>query len=568
MVNIDSLINVLPISTLEPAWVASICDLVDVPEDQRWQHVLHFLEPPAGARVPYIDPVKAIETLLRGEGVAAEIAQATARESFARMPNSGAALERLVVYDSFEPETPECLPVPVFVEWLREEWPLICRQTLDVILTANPDAAASQQPKFNSPDVADFFERAVDVVTHAPILRGTDNWEHPYSLTDKPALPPAKAMIEFVPGAPWFDFDWSQDNQPSPGEDADFLLWRESIRPVAEALEQRLGEPVYRFGIFEDELDDDCAHRFLVLHWCCTHKPESGFVQYLVKVSGARDVDELKAALIDPANYHHPFEMNYAFFGIDPIACRFAYPSGERKTVGFVFFTHEAQQAAYIMLRQAIGSDVLLVAPPELLDRAWVDRATANCRSWSAMYQHNHTVDAPITILAQIDRLHVIADRQERAPGAFNLQLSESVENLLWLALQHNMDAHYYTPDRMGLGNPEMSLERRGVPERVAARQAQKSEFMLGLESLRVDCDFCSSGLWDESGRMLSYDHLELPFALVRRIAAWQKDFDDTEMPPSRADDAWCERHDQEQRDIVRELRAVLKDRVKVGPNF
>ncbi len=52
-------------------------------------------------------------------------------------------------------------------------------------------------------------------------------------------------------------------------------------------------------------------------------------------------------------------------------------------------------------------------------------------------------------------------------------------------------------------------------------------------------------GLWNEKGQMLAYDLLGLPSSLVRRIAAWQHDFDETENPPATGDDAWWERHEQ-----------------------
>jgi hypothetical protein len=38
---------------------------------------------------------------------------------------------------------------------------------------------------------------------------------------------------------------------------------------------------------------------------------------------------------------------------------------------------------------------------------------------------------------------------------------------------------------------------------------------------------------------MLSYDQLDLPFALVRRIAAWQREFNTTLNLPDNGDDLW-----------------------------
>jgi hypothetical protein len=39
---------------------------------------------------------------------------------------------------------------------------------------------------------------------------------------------------------------------------------------------------------------------------------------------------------------------------------------------------------------------------------------------------------------------------------------------------------------------------------------------------------------------MLGYDWLDVPFPLVQRIAAWQRDFDDMATPPEKADSRRC----------------------------
>src|SRR5699024_11084503 len=118
----------------------------------------------------------------------------------------------------------------------------------------------------SSADLIDFFERAADVAAHTPMLCGPDNWQLPYSLADLPIVPPPKAMIEFVPGAPWVDIDEYYDEEVEIRRHPDFLRWRESIRPVAQTLEESLGEPVYYFADLDDDLDDDSVHRFLILH--------------------------------------------------------------------------------------------------------------------------------------------------------------------------------------------------------------------------------------------------------------------------------------------------------------
>jgi hypothetical protein len=60
-VDVQALMRALPVSGLEPEWVASVGGLIDVADDQGWREIIHFLEPPAGQRFPYIDPVKTIE---------------------------------------------------------------------------------------------------------------------------------------------------------------------------------------------------------------------------------------------------------------------------------------------------------------------------------------------------------------------------------------------------------------------------------------------------------------------------------------------------------------------------
>ena len=71
-------------------------------------------------------------------------------------------------------------------------------------------------------------------------------------------------------------------------------------------------------------------------------------------------------------------------------------------------------------------------------------------------------------------------------------------------------------------GNPETALNVRGVPERVANQDKLLEYHTLQLEELRVYCDFGSSGLWDNKGRMIGYDLISLPFQIVRRLSAWQ----------------------------------------------
>ncbi|AOX99903.1 hypothetical protein BJP62_05165 [Jeongeupia sp. USM3] len=438
-------------------------------------------------------------------------------------------------FDDLEPESPECLPLPDFMTWLRGE-------------------------KLVPSNIMDFFEQAAEVATHTPMFRGPDNWNKPWSLESLPALPPPKAMIEFVPGPPWNDFEFDWETQDNP-----FLHWREAMRPVALDLEKVLGEPVYYFKKLGDELDDDAVHRFLVLHWCCTYRPESAFVRFLLKVSEAKDVDELKAALINPASYTYLFKMNDAFVGLEALSCRINYlPTGMHKTAGVVFLTAQAREVAQSLLAQQIGAHAFIVASKELATSEWVKQATRYCRDWTVHYVYDSKLDEPLDILASVDELCVIAN-EPRPKSGFNLMLSEPCEDLLWMALNNGVDVHYYSTDRMSLYNPGDCLQKSGAPERVAARQAQRAAFTRQLKEIRLDNDFGSSGLWSAEGKMLGYDLLDLPFPLVRRIATWQRDYDDTIDPPDMGDDAWWDRHEQEVLELATELQMALSSEVAVN---
>ena len=561
MVDISALMRALPVSSLEPDTVAILGGFIDRPKDEHWKDSICLLEPPAGRRVPYIEPVRALETLLRRQGVALDEAQVQARAALARMKADIEAEHWINYLDALKPASPDCFPVPDFVAWLRGEHQRIDRSTDSL----TPDAQGFSKPASDAllvpSDILDFFEQAAVVTARTPMFRGPDNWDEPWSLQDLPATPPPKAMIEFFPGPPWGDIDAWDDWRVT---DNPFMRWRETIRPIAFELERALGEPVYDFADLTSDIDDDYAHRFLVLHWCCTYQPESTFVRYLLKVSGAEDVEELKAALIDPANYRQPFEMYCASSGLDAVACRIDYlPPGVRKTFVVVFSTLAARNTAQALLAHAIGAHAFIIAPEELATDAWVAEATRYCRDWIVRYLRDETLDEPLDILALADELCVIANETRPGPG-FDLKLSDSAEELLWLAIELGVEARYCYLDRTQLWKPELGLKDCGVAERVAARKAQCAAFTRQLKEIRLDNEFGSSGLWDEDGRMLGYDQLDLPFPLVRRIAAWQRDFDDTVTPPDEGSDEWWDRHEEEQIEIAKALQVALGPEVAV----
>jgi hypothetical protein len=243
---------------------------------------------------------------------------------------------------------------------------------------------------------------------------------------------------------------------------------------------------------------------------------------------------------------------------LEALTCSSDYlPPETHKTVSVVFFTSQAREVAQWLLAQKIGVHAFIIAPKELTNDEWVKQATRYCREWTVRYVYDRKLDEPIRILAATDELCVIADEQT-PKSSFDLKLSDSVEDLLWLAIELGVEATYFHVERTRLSNPDLCLRQRGVAERVAAQKALRVAFTRQMKEIRLDNDFGSSGLWNEDGKMLGFDLLDLPFPLVRRIAVWQRNYDDTINPPDMGDDAWWERHEQEALDIARALQAAL----------
>ena len=238
-------------------------------------------------------------------------------------------------------------------------------------------------------------------------------------------------------------------------------------------------------------------------------------------------------------------------------------PPGSCKTVGFVFLTEQAREVVHYLLAEQTGAHAFIVAPKELANDDWIKHATRYCRGWTARYVYEGKQDEPLDTLVSVDQLCVIAN-DPTPKFSLDLKLSDPVEDLLWMALDYGVDVRYFDLERVQLTHPVTCLKKRGVPERVAAKKAKRAAFNRQLQEIRLDNDFGSSGLWDERGRMLGYDLLDLPFPLVQRIAAWQRDYDDTINPPSMGDEAWWTHHRQEAIDLGKALQTALGENTLV----
>jgi hypothetical protein len=242
---------------------------------------IELLAPPASHREPFIDPLAALTVLGAQQGMGHAQARAWVNE----LIGTQASLDWVCFFDLFEPDSPPCLPARQFVLWLREG-------------------------KLVRDATADFLDQAIETVMSTPVLSWPTVHDRVLTLAEFPLTPPPLALATWLPAGPWVDIDaWGS---PAGRVDAanPYVQWRSAIAPVAARLTQHLGESVFHFADLHEELDDDIAHRLLVLHWCCTHQPRSSFVRHLLRVSGAPDVEVLKAALTDPAHYVLPCELD------------------------------------------------------------------------------------------------------------------------------------------------------------------------------------------------------------------------------------------------------------------
>ena len=528
MLDLSNLFAVLPISHLEPEQVAFIEGLTD-PVSGKALRAIRLVEPPATQRVPFIDPVEMLAILFQHQGETYEIAKQRAIAEYAALRPGLRLVERVKYFDSCDPNTPECIPLPRLLDHLQGRHLIADR-------------------------LADFLMRVLDAVSSAAIFSNPDQRDRPWSLATLPDLPPAKAMMEFIPGVPFSECDLDEDQ-----ELAAVAEWHTTLRPITERLESALSQKIYHFRDLDDEYGDDYGHRFLVLYYCCLYQPESDYVKFLMEACGTEDVEALKAALIDPANYRHPFEMNYTSCDdYETCSCRFRYQSpGMQRAVGIVFSSLAARAIAEVRLSELIDAKVWIIAPKALAPDDWIKKATRHCPDWVHQYLRDDLIAKPITLLARLDELYVISNDLGPCSGA-DLGVSPSIQELLWYAHILKVPTRFLYTNGTGLWNPEDSLKTGKIPERVAEHARRREAFTRELTDIRLWVEYTSSGLWNSQGQMLGYDDLAIPFSLVRRIAAWQDGFEDNNDPPATADDDWWDRHEQEAAEIAQAIHEAL----------
>lgn len=294
-VSISALMSALPVMRLRPRTIGMLHGLVE--EHEYWgslDKAIELYEPPAGKKVPFLFPDDALAKMFCYLGVPIDNALHAVSQLVEQMQKDISGDKWVVYCETWWREGPIGLSVFDFVNWQRFEGQEKCLQYFN----GHPDVATEILSIISALEKLGY--RAITEPTLSSIEYG-EQW---FSLETWPTHPSPESMIEFVMPT-WYDGERSTD--------LIFKTWIARMRTIFEHLEKELGEPVYHFQDPYDDLDNECAHRFLMLHWCCTFKPKSPFVQYLLRSSGARDIEELKQALIDPDNYlPYSFKMHDA----------------------------------------------------------------------------------------------------------------------------------------------------------------------------------------------------------------------------------------------------------------
>ncbi|PVE42932.1 hypothetical protein [Limnohabitans planktonicus] len=497
-----------------------------------------WMEPPAGVRRPHVDPVKATTILLRHQGKERDKALALAQAHYAALRPALQVIERIRYLDEFEPDSPEHIPGDRWLDHLQAQ---------DCV----------------SDDVIRFLRKTLDACTELTAYEHPDFPGRRLSLSELPEQPPATSLIQFQPGCPW-GADYCDLEEITEGAaTANWLKWRADQQPIAAAIEARWGQAPMYLADMDDPLDDDLFHRFLVLHWCCTCKPDALYVQFLLEASGAPSLIGLKAALLDPENYAHPFTLDGTHRQMSPRAGRFRFTPSDQKTpyVTIAFEDASCWPLVQDLLRQQVDADVLLIDVDKLLQYEQLKPFERYARNLVQHLGWRECLDTPVETLARTDELHVLAATHDQRES---LGVSEGLTLLLALAHIFQTETVFHTSRGILMNFTDLPSFKSASKK--AEQMLLEVEAHLPLmDEIHVWCDFYASGLWDKRGAMLSYDIETLPWDLIRRLSAWQWEHDCTIDPPQHmGSDAWWDNNFAQSCAIAREVQDAVGPQVQV----
>lgn len=166
-------------------------------------------------------------------------------------------------------------------------------------------------------------------------------------------------------------------------------------------------------------------------------------------------------------------------------------------------------------------------------------------------------------VLACIHDLHLVAD--DHAQGLKESgALPDWAEDFIIEAAAFDVQCHFHSAGTC-LEHP--ACQALITPEgraRAAHRQAERCRYTEGLAVLRLDNDHGGTGLWTTGGRSVPLDYIDLPAALVRQIALWQRHFDEHFNPYGDNSEEAAAHHVRAREEISAQLREALNPRISV----
>lgn len=500
--------------------------------------VISIYQPPAGQKEAYLDVREALTDIVSWAGHSSEQAAHLAATGESAIVATLPPLQRPWCLDDMGRDM-RCAPASAVAAWL-------CR-------LGEREALA-----------ADFLSRSASIAVHLPVFGCGEFVNCPRSLHELPHEPLVSGWTEFFCGLE-SEIIWRVAPEDDGSAAAKAAEWKGSTRPRIEALSDKVGTKLFHFADPSDEFDDDLAHRFLALDYVCHMIPRSPFVSWLCEVTGAASVTELREAFYDPDAYSPDFSLH----GGDSVEAfnwpRFEYGQLAKRTIAIVTSTAETRRIAEGLALTRLDGDLHLVPydqdGSEPLRRA-ADRAGAAWRLYSPLGDWSPADD--FELLARIDELWAVKRSISHVddlgvPERRQLQLLTRAEAL-------GVPVTWWDSS----GFRALSLQgyqSAQIEEALALTKEQARSATDELRLLRVWPEWGSSGIWslDEAcqaaaGRMVPYAMLDVPFALIRRIAKWQQAFDEgkPEFERSQEAGAWLR---AEQRELAVALQAAL------GPN-
>ncbi len=234
-----------------------------------------------------------------------------------------------------------------------------------------------------------------------------------------------------------------------------------------------------------------------------------------------------------------------------------------------VVFEHaDARAFAEKLLLAQLGNDVLLIAPPALCPQEWIAQWGANARDVVLQMNWRDNHSNHIEILARSDALHVIRSTHPDPSTHALAGMTKDVAHLIGLAELYRVPYTLYDANGTPVLAPCRDPQLQELTQRIAEVIQSTPSSLREADEVHVCCDFYASGLWNVRGQMLGVDPNIMPFALIRRLSAWQWDYDRTFNPPEAGDPAWWAQNFAEGCAIARELQSVLGESVKVKVDY